>query len=147
MLTVHSTMHAPPGAYPVSYTHLKLPMIFGHEFAGDVVAVGSEVTEVKIGDRVAGETHIPCNHCYQCETDNRHICENMKIIGVHTDGAYADYISFPADDAYKISDDLDYQKAALMEPMGVGVHGVDKGEVKDKDIVIYGCCLLYTSGY
>ena len=55
----------------------KLPMIFGHEFAGDVVAVGSEVTEVKIGDRVAGETHIPCNHCYQCETDNRHICENM----------------------------------------------------------------------
>lgn len=117
----------------------KLPMIFGHEFAGDVVAVGSEVTEVKIGDRVAGETHIPCNHCYQCETDNRHICENMKIIGVHTDGAYADYISFPADDAYKISDDLDYQKAALMEPMGVGVHGVDKGEVKDKDIVIYGC--------
>lgn len=117
----------------------RLPMVFGHEFAGDVIAVGSEVTEVQVGDRVAGETHIPCNTCYQCKTGNRHICENMKIIGVHTAGAYADYISFPADDVYKISDDLDYQKAALMEPMGVGVHGVDKGDVEGKDIVIYGC--------
>ena len=64
-------------------SRVPIPMVFGHEFAGDVVAVGSKVTEVKVGDRVAGETHIPCNHCYQCETDNRHICENMKIIGVH----------------------------------------------------------------
>lgn len=118
---------------------MTLPMVFGHEFSGDVVKVGSEVTEVKVGDRVAGETHIPCNNCYQCETDNRHICENMKIIGVHTPGAFADYISFPADDAYIISDELDYERAATMEPMGVGMHGVDKGDVKDQDVVIYGC--------
>lgn len=118
---------------------VPIPMVFGHEFAGEVVEVGSEVTEVKIGDRVAGETHIPCNDCFQCETDNRHICENMKIIGVHTPGAFADYISFPVDCAYKISDDLDYQTAAMMEPMGVGVHGVDAAQVKNQDIVIYGC--------
>ena len=118
---------------------LKLPMVFGHEFSGDVVKVGDEVTEVKVGDRVAGETHIPCNNCYMCETDNRHICENMKIIGVHTPGAYADYISFPVDCAYKISDDLSYEKASTMEPMGVGVHGVDKGNVKDQDVVVFGC--------
>ena len=118
---------------------VPVPMVFGHEFAGEVVKVGAEVTEVKAGDRVAGETHIPCNSCYQCETDNRHICENMKIIGVHTPGAFADYISFPVDCAYEINDELDYNTAAMMEPMGVGVHGVDKGDVAGKDVVIYGC--------
>ncbi len=118
---------------------LTLPMVFGHEFAGDVVLTGEKVTEVKAGDRVAGETHIPCNHCYMCETDNRHICENMKIIGVHAPGAFADYISFPVDCAYKISDEIDYQTASMLEPMGVGVHGVDKGDVRGKDVVIYGC--------
>lgn len=118
---------------------IPVPMVFGHEFAGDVVAVGEQVTEVSVGDRVAGETHIPCNHCYQCETDNRHICENMKIIGVHVPGAFADYISFPVDCAYKISDEISYETASMLEPMGVGVHGVDKGNVKDQDVVIYGC--------
>lgn len=118
---------------------IQLPMVFGHEFSGDVVKTGEQVHEVKVGDRVAGETHIPCNNCYQCENGSRHICENMKIIGVHVPGAFAEYISFPADCAYKISDSLDYQTASMLEPMGVAVHGVDKGDVKDKDIIIYGC--------
>lgn len=118
---------------------VKTPMVFGHEFSGVVVEAGSKVTEVKVGDRVAGETHIPCNTCYQCKTDNRHICENMKIIGVHTPGSFANYISFPVDCAYKISDDLSFETASMLEPMGVAVHGVDRGEVDGKDIVIYGC--------
>lgn len=118
---------------------VPVPMVFGHEFAGDIVELGSEVTEFQVGDRVAGETHIPCNHCYQCKTDNRHICENMKIIGVQVPGAFAEYISFPADCAYKIGDALSYEFGAMLEPMGVAVHGVDKGNVKGKDVVIYGC--------
>lgn len=119
-------------------SRVPIPMVFGHEFAGDVVAVGSKVTEVKVGDRVAGETHIPCNHCYQCETDNRHICENMKIIGVHVPGAFAEYISFPVDCAFKIGD-IDYKLGAVLEPMGVAVHGVDAADVKGKVVVINGC--------
>ncbi len=118
---------------------VPIPMVFGHEFSGDVVAVGDQVTEVKIGDRVAGETHIPCNHCYQCKTNNRHICENMKIIGVQVPGAFCDYISFPVDCAYIIGDEVTYEAGAMLEPMGVGVHGVDKGDVEGKDIAIYGC--------
>jgi threonine 3-dehydrogenase len=118
---------------------IKTPMVFGHEFSGIVVDAGADVTGVKIGDRVAGETHIPCNHCYQCDTDNRHICENMKIIGVHSPGSFAKYISFPVDCAYKISDGIDFQTASMLEPMGVAVHGVDKGEVDGKDVVVYGC--------
>lgn len=118
---------------------VPLPMVFGHEFSGDVVAVGEKVTEVKVGDRVAGETHIPCNNCIQCKTDNRHICENMKIIGVHVPGAFSEYISFPVDCAYKLSDDFDYKIGAMLEPMGVAVHGVSAAEVSDKTVVIYGC--------
>lgn len=118
---------------------VPVPMVFGHEFSGVIVETGAAVTEFKVGDRVAGETHIPCNVCYQCKTDNRHICENMKIIGVHVPGAFAEYICFPADCAYKIDGGLSYEAGAMLEPMGVAVHGIDKAQVKDQDVVIYGC--------
>lgn len=115
------------------------PMVFGHEFAGEVVKVGGEVTEVLVGDRVAGETHIPCNHCRMCKSDKRHICENMKIIGVHVPGAFAQYISFPVDCAFKLDETIDYTIGALLEPMGVAVHGVDCAQVEGKVVVINGC--------
>lgn len=118
---------------------IKPPMIFGHEFAGDVVKTGSQVAEIKVGDRVAGETHIPCNHCDQCISDNRHICENMKIIGVHTDGSFAQYIAFTADCAFKLPDDIDYTVGSLLEPMGVAMHGIDVARVEGKNVVVYGC--------
>ncbi len=117
---------------------LPLPMVFGHEFAGDIVAVGAGVHEFRVGDRIAGETHIPCNHCYMCASDRRHNCVSMKIIGVHVPGAFADYISMPADCAYKLPDSVSYQMGAMLEPMGVGVHGVALGNVKDQNVVIYG---------
>ncbi|HHV83337.1 MAG TPA: L-threonine 3-dehydrogenase [Tepidanaerobacter syntrophicus] len=118
---------------------LKLPMVFGHEFAGDIVKVGSMVKNFKVGDRVAGETHIPCNTCYQCQTGNKHICENMKIIGVHTPGSFAEYISIPEDCAWKLDDILSYETGSILEPMGVAVHGVLSGEIGGKTVAIYGC--------
>lgn len=124
---------------PYAQARVPVPMVFGHEFSGTIVAIGDEVHEFSVGDRVAGETHIPCNHCYQCKTDNRHICENMKIIGVQAPGAFAQYISFPADCAYRFGDSLSFRHAAMLEPMGVAVHGIDCGSVAEKDIVIYGC--------
>lgn len=118
---------------------LKLPMVFGHEFAGDVVEIGSSVKSIKVGDRVAGETHIPCNECYQCQVGNRHICENMKIIGVQTPGSFAEYISIPVDCAWKLDDSISYEIGAMLEPMGVAVHGVLSGEIGGKTVAIYGC--------
>ncbi|MGI6424654.1 MAG: L-threonine 3-dehydrogenase [Tepidanaerobacteraceae bacterium] len=118
---------------------LQLPMVFGHEFAGDVVEVGSMVKNFKKGDRVAGETHIPCNYCYQCQTGNRHICESMKIIGVQTPGSFAEYISIPVDCAWRLDDSLSYETGAMLEPMGVAVHGVLSGEIGGKTVAIYGC--------
>jgi len=117
----------------------RLPMVFGHEFSGEVVEVGAKVTEIRAGDRVAGETHIPCNNCVPCKTNRRHNCDNMKIIGVHTQGAFAEYISIPADCAYKLSGDIDYETGAMLEPMGVAVHGVDIAQVRGKTTAIYGC--------
>ena len=117
---------------------IPIPMVFGHEFAGDIVEVGSAVTEYKVGDRVAGETHIPCNDCLMCKTNRRHNCQNMKIIGVHATGSFADYIAFPQDCVYKLPDDIDYNIGCMLEPMGVAVHGVADGDVKDKIVVIYG---------
>lgn len=118
---------------------LTLPMVFGHEFSGEIVKVGSVVSHYKIGDRVAGETHIPCNNCIQCKTGNQHICENMKIIGVHTAGCFSEYISVHMDCLWRLNDSMDYKTGAMLEPMGVGVHGVLSGEIGGMDTVILGC--------
>ena len=118
---------------------LTLPMVFGHEFAGEIVKLGSQVLGYKIGDRVAGETHIPCNHCIQCRTGNQHICENMKIIGVQAEGAFAEYIPVHKDCLWRLDDSISYEEGALLEPMGVGVHGIFSGDVGGKNVVILGC--------
>ncbi len=125
------------GDYAAS--RVPIPMVFGHEFAGNIVKVGEDVREYRVGDRVAGETHIPCNECIQCKTNNRHICENLKIIGVHVPGSFCNYISIPKDCVYKISDNITYKMGAMLEPMGVAVHGVSVAQVKGKDVLIYGC--------
>jgi threonine 3-dehydrogenase len=118
---------------------IKLPMIFGHEFSGDIIETGSYVNKFKPGDRVAGETHIPCNKCIECLTGNQHNCENMKILGVHVDGSFAEYIAVPQDCLWKLDDEMDYKTGALLEPMGVAVHGVFSGEISRKNVVILGC--------
>ena len=123
---------------PYAQSRLKLPMVFGHEFAGDIVETGSQVTEFHPGQRVAGETHIPCNECYMCRSNRRHNCMNMKIIGVHAAGCFAEYISFPADCVYVLHDELSYEHGCMLEPMGVAVHGVSRAEVTGQTVLIYG---------
>ena len=71
------------------------PLIPGHEFCGEVVAFGNEVTSVKKGDFVSGEMHVACSKCLQGRTGEAHICQNVKIIGVDADGAFAGYVVIP----------------------------------------------------
>src|SRR6056297_3060333 len=117
----------------------KNPMIIGHEFSGEVIEIGNNVKSIKIGDKVAGETHIPCGHCEMCKTGKEHICENMQIIGVHTDGAFAEYVTIPESCAWKLPDNIPYEIGAIYEPFGIAVHGLYKTTITGKDIAITGC--------
>ncbi len=124
---------------PWAQARCPLPMILGHEYSGEVVEVGSAVTNFKPGDHIACETHIPCGRCFQCHTGNQHACENMVIVGVHTDGAFADYHRLPDVCAWKLSADTPYELGAVMEPMGVGVHGVEAaGELAGNTVAVFG---------
>ena len=117
----------------------NLPIVFGHETAGEIVEVGKNVTGYQVGDRISVETHIPCNHCFQCENGRRHICENMKLFGVTEPGAFAEYTPVPQDCIVRLGDGITYEMGAMLEAMGAGVHGVEKAEVRGKTVLVSGC--------
>lgn len=118
---------------------MKPPVIVGHETAGDIIEVGKNVTNVKVGDRVSVETHVPCNHCYFCEHDMKEICQNVELFGVTLNGAFAEYAKVRADSVFKLDDAITYEQACLFEPMGAGVHGVEAAKVEGKIVLISGC--------
>src|SRR5216684_534080 len=87
---------------PWAQGRIHPPLIPGHEFCGDVAAIGSEVTTVKEGDFVSAEMHVACGKCFQCRTGEAHICQFVKIIGVDTDGAFAEYVRIPESNIWKL---------------------------------------------
>jgi len=117
----------------------KNPMVIGHEFCGAVVEVGRNVNLIKEGDLVAGETHIPCGKCIMCRTGKQHICQNMKIVGVHTDGAFTEYIKIPGICAWKLPADTPPEIGAIYEPFGIAAHAVLKGKIANQSVAIIGC--------
>ncbi len=128
------------GWTPWAQARIKTPMVFGHEFAGEIVKVGPGVKRFSVGQRVAGETHIGCGMCYQCRSGNMHICESMKIVGVHVPGAFAEYITIPESCAWELGPGVSYEQGAFLEPMGVAMHGIQASlGVGGKDVVILGC--------
>jgi len=124
---------------PWSQQRIKPPLIMGHEFAGEVVEAGRNVRGVKVGDYVSAETHIVCGHCYQCRTGNSHVCQEVKILGVDRDGAFAEYIAIPAVNAVKTDRSVPPEVAALQEPLGNAVHTVLAGPVAGERVAVFGC--------
>lgn len=120
-------------------SRIRLPLLFGHEYAAEVVEVGKNVKTSKKGDRVAAETHVPCGHCFQCTTGLQHICREMKILGVHMDGAFSEYSILPAVCAWKLDSAISYEIGATMEPFGIGVHAMSKTKPAGKKVIIFGC--------
>jgi len=116
----------------------NLPYIFGHEMSGEVVELGDGVRGISVGDHVSAETHIACGHCYQCRTGNEHICRNMKILGVDTNGTFAEYVALPANNAWINDKKIPHWVATAQEPLGNAVHTVFSGEVAGKTITVFG---------
>jgi threonine 3-dehydrogenase len=124
---------------PYAQARIKPPLIFGHEGCGEIVKVGSQVMCFNSGDLVAVETHIPCGECYQCQTGSQHICEKMRIIGVHTDGIFAEYAKIPSACCWKLPKNTNPDLGAILEPMGVAVNGALKGDINNKSVAVFGC--------
>ncbi|MFH1107163.1 MAG: L-threonine 3-dehydrogenase [Candidatus Micrarchaeota archaeon] len=118
---------------------IKTPMIFGHEFCGDIVEVGNLVSKVRVGDFVSGETHLADFNCWQCREANAHICENLKILGVDTQGSYAEYVAIPENNAIVNDKSLPVKWASAQEPLGNAVHTVFAQPVSGKKVSIFGC--------
>jgi len=119
-------------------SRIKPPLVFGHECAGEVVEIGSQVKRAKLGDFVSAETHIPDQTCYQCRTGKMHICKNLKILGVDTNGAFAEYIAIPDICVWKNDKSLPAEIATIQEPFGNATYTVMESDVSAKTIAILG---------
>jgi len=117
---------------------LRPPLVVGHEFAGEIVAVGSGVAELRTGQLVTAEGHIVCGHCLQCRTGNSHICKNTRIIGVDRDGAFAEYIAMPATNVLPL-DGIPTTVGAVMDPMGNAFHTVLTADIPGSTVFVAGC--------
>lgn len=118
---------------------LNLPLTVGHEFSGEIMAIGKDVTRVKVGDLVSAETHIICGECEFCLRGDGHICEKTKIIGVDTDGAFAGYIKMPEDNCFINDKNQNPLHLSVQEPLGNAVHTLKHFPIKDKVVAIVGC--------
>ena len=118
---------------------IQLPVVMGHECCGEVVAVGENVTDVRTGDKVVVETHIPCGGCYQCLNGEQHICNNLKLFSIHLDGCFAEYAVVPANCARKIPDEIPFRVGAVMEPLGTALRSAVETRVGGATILVTGC--------
>jgi 2-desacetyl-2-hydroxyethyl bacteriochlorophyllide A dehydrogenase len=123
-------LHIFKGEYESEY-----PIIPGHEFSGEVVAVGADVINFKVGDHVTADPNIPCNRCAYCQRNEPNQCRNLKAIGVTRSGAFAEYVVAPEGNVFSIGD-LSYGAAALIEPLACVVWGIKQVGVQAGDTAL-----------
>jgi threonine 3-dehydrogenase len=123
---------------PWAQGRIRPPLVVGHEFAGEIAAVGEGVTELRVGQLVTAEGHIVCGHCLQCRTGNSHICRNTRIIGVDRDGAFAEFIVMPATNVLAL-DAIPTDIGAIMDPMGNAFHTVLTADIPGSTVFVVGC--------
>ncbi|TKB45437.1 L-threonine 3-dehydrogenase [Thalassotalea mangrovi] len=117
---------------------IPVPMVVGHEYAGEVVGIGQEVRGFNIGDRVSGEGHITCGHCRNCRAGRRHLCNNTFGVGVDRAGSFAEYLVIPAYNAFKLPDEVSDELAAIFDPFGNAVHTALSFDLVGEDVLITG---------
>ena len=117
---------------------LEVPLITGHEFCGIIEDIGPGVTHYKPGDRVSGEGHITCGYCRNCRAGKTHLCHKTIGVGIHCDGAFAEYLVIPESNVWPIHEDIPSQVAAFFDPYGNAAHTVLSYEMVGEDVLITG---------
>jgi threonine 3-dehydrogenase len=117
---------------------IPVPMVVGHEFVGEVVAVGSNVNDFHAGDIVSGEGHVVCGRCRNCMAGRRHLCAHTEGVGVNRTGAFAEYIALPMTNIWRHHDGVDKDVAAIFDPFGNAVHTALQFPVLGEDVLITG---------
>jgi len=117
---------------------IKVPLIQGHEFAGRIERLGSEVTGLDKGAYVSAEGHVACGRCHMCRTGNAHVCKTVSILGIDRDGAFAEYLKVPATNVIVNDPDLPPELATMQDPLGNAVYTVTNANVPGKTVAIFG---------
>lgn len=119
---------------------LKVPVIYGHEFCGNIYSFGPNTKSsfFKEGDYVSAEMHKICGFCYQCRTGRGHICENTKILGVHENGCFAEFVKVPLSNVMKLNKNLKPEIASFLDALGNAIHTIQPVKVSGKNILILG---------
>ena len=117
---------------------IPVPMVIGHEFTGEVAAIGSAVTGFTKGERVSAEGHITCGHCRNCRAGKRHLCRNAAGIGVQRPGCFAEYIAVPAVNVFRVPKEIPDEIAAFFDPLGNAVHTALSFDLVGEDVLITG---------
>lgn len=123
---------------PWAQSRVHPPLVFGHEFCGEVIATGDDVTRVPVGAYIAAESHINCGHCYECRHGLQHICRNVRIIGVDRPGAFAEYVAIPEGNAWVTDPRFPPEIATIQEPMGNAVHTTLSAPMPGSTVAIFG---------
>lgn len=117
---------------------IKTPMTIGHEYVGEIVEVGNNVTSFKVGDLVTGEGHIVCGKCRNCTTGKPHLCKETKGVGVNRDGAFAEYLVIPATNAWKCAKGIPEEMFSIFDPYGNATHTALSYNLLGEDVLITG---------
>ncbi len=117
---------------------IPVPMAIGHEFVGEIVAIGSNVNDFHPGEIVSGEGHVVCGRCRNCLAGRRHLCAHSRGVGVNRPGAFAEYICLPMTNIWRHDDDIDREIAAIFDPFGNAVHTALSFPVLGEDVLITG---------
>ena len=117
---------------------IPVPMVVGHEFVGEIVEVGSNVSDFRTGEIVSGEGHVVCGRCRNCLAGRRHLCADTKGIGVNRPGAFAEYLSLPMTNVWPHDSSIDRDVASIFDPFGNAVHTALSFPVLGEDVLITG---------
>jgi L-iditol 2-dehydrogenase len=121
------------------HPYIHTPIVLGHEFSGLIEEVGPNVSNISPGMRVTVLPHVPCGKCDACRGKKYNYCEELKVLGAQTDGAFSQYISVPSEMVFPLPDSMSLEDAALVEPASVGYHAAKLGHITSYDnILIFG---------